>query len=88
MTMTSTLSYFKRLGLHGSRLLWRVLMVLVTVVGYSLVKAAKSIFSREEDEEENPHAPFGVYADGTPWDSNVTHTDWEACYGDGVNRKI
>lgn len=48
MTMTSTPSYFKRLGLHGSRLLWRVLMVLVTVIGAAVWGMVKHFLGSHE----------------------------------------
>mgnify|MGYP003617137626 CR=1 FL=1 len=40
-----TFDYLKRLGLHGSRLLWRVFMILVPVIGYSFWQAFKETFS-------------------------------------------
>ena len=38
-----TFDYLKRLGLHGSRLLWRVFMILVPVIGYSFWQAFKEM---------------------------------------------
>lgn len=76
MTMTSTLSYFKRLGLHGSRLLWRVLMVLVPLIGYSVIKAVKFFFSHDENEDVNFDRAIPDVAD-------VGHPLWDEYWNKG-----
>ena len=45
-----TFDYLKRLGLHGSRLLWRVFMILVPVIGYSFWQAFKETFSSSTNQ--------------------------------------
>lgn len=78
------LNYLKRLGLHGSRLLWRVFMILVPVIGYSFWQAFKAMLVEEKAApNENQEPPFG-YLDtyGTPEYSNVTDAQWSAYYGD------
>ena len=45
------LDYLKRLGLQGGRLLWRVLMILGPVVGYSLWQMIKARVTHDPDEE-------------------------------------
>ena len=78
--------YLKRLGLQGGRLVWRVLMILGPVVGYSLwqlIKSAAAESGNQSDEKEPKH---GYYSDGTPWVENVAHPQWEAYYGDDHRR--
>lgn len=78
------LDYLKRLGRNGTRLGWRVLMILLPVVGYSLWQAVKQmlgttqIAAREEKEE------YGEYPDGSPYVENSSHSQWEAYYGKDV----
>ncbi|HRL52807.1 MAG TPA: hypothetical protein PK805_01060 [Acidovorax temperans] len=45
--------YLKRLGLQGGRLMWRVLMILGPVVGYSLWEAFKGMAQAHADTVEN-----------------------------------
>lgn len=47
------LDYIKRLGLQGSRLGWRVFMILLPVVGYSLIEAMKGIFEASSSQDAN-----------------------------------
>ena len=79
-----TFAYLKRLGLHGSRLLWRVFMIPAPVIGYSFWRAFKEMLVAEQDvPKDDDEPPFG-YLDsyGTPEYSNVTDAQWGAYYGD------
>lgn len=75
------LNYLKRLTLHGSRLVWRVLMIFLPVVGYSFWQAIKGVAGASDSipEEKIEH---GLYSDGSPWLENTSHPQWEAYYGD------
>ncbi len=79
------LNYLKRLGLHGGRLVWRVMAILVPVVGGALWNALRETFARQAEQRE-PESEYGVFADGTPWVENVEHEQWEAYYGKDVHR--
>ena len=76
------LNYLKRLGLHGSRLLWRVFMILVPVIGYSFWQALKEMLASSSDDQHQAGEEWGEYADGSPWYSNISHPQWSAYYGD------
>ena len=55
-----TFDYLKRLGLHGSRLLWRVFMILAPVIGYSFWRAFKEMLVAEQDvPKDDDEPPFG-----------------------------
>ena len=45
------LNYLKRLTLHGSRLVWRVGLIIVPVIGYSLWEAIKGSLSHSTNEK-------------------------------------
>ena len=76
------LNYLKRLGLHGSRLLWRIFMILVPVIGYSFWQAFKEMLAGTGNVRNESSEEHGVFADGTPWLENSSHSQWEAYYGD------
>lgn len=76
----------KRLGLQGGRLLWRVLMILGPVVGYSVGQAMKSMLAGATDVENRSKEEYGEYPDGTPWVENVEHEAWETLYGKDARR--
>ncbi len=75
------LNYLKRLGLHGSRLLWRVFMILVPVIGYSFWQALKEMLASSDEVREEHDEEYGVFADGSPWYENRAHEDWQNLYG-------
>ena len=79
------LDYLKRLGLQGGRLVWRVLMILGPVVGYSFWQAIKSAATDSGNKPDDEEPKHGYYSDGTPWVENTSHEQWEFYYGD--NRK-
>ena len=80
------LNYLKRLGLHGSRLLWRVFMITVPVIGYSFWQAVKEMLASSSEMKEEAREEFGVFSDGSPWVENVEHEAWESLYGKDVRR--
>lgn len=75
------LNYLKRLSLHGSRFVWRVLMIFLPVVGYSLIEAVKKSTAGTDAPPYDEEPPFG-YLDhyGTPEYSNTTDAQWAAYY--------
>ena len=76
------MNYFKRLGQHGGRLVWRILIIFVPFVAYSIFNMLRSIiFTPMEDDYETEKPKFG-YLDkyGTPEYSNTTDAQWEAYY--------
>ena len=74
--------YLKRLGLHGGRLVWRVFLILLPVLGYSLWKMFTKIVSNlSEGEKEDVDIPFGYLDEyGTPEYTNITDAQWGAYY--------
>lgn len=76
------LNYLKRLGLRGGRLVWRVLMILVPVIGYSFWQAMKEMMLSQK-ELRDEHQERGEFEDGTPYLENTTHPMWEYYWGDG-----
>lgn len=78
---TNNMQFLKRLGWNGGKLVWRVFMILLPVVLYSLWQALKNVFlhldTHEQEKEE-----YGHYLNGAPWDSNVSDGQWEAYYGE------
>mgnify|MGYP000013854070 CR=1 FL=1 len=75
--MAFNMAYLKRLGLHGGRLAWRVLMILASVAAYSLWEMIKHPpVALNQDSEETNHwweeGRHGYYSDGTPWPENNT----------------
>lgn len=45
------LNYLKRLGLHGGRLGWRVLVLMMPVIAYSFFNLLKSVFASQADSD-------------------------------------
>lgn len=82
---TNNMQFLKRLGWNGGKLVWRVFMILLPVVLYSLWQALKNVFLHL-DTHEQEQEDYGVYADGTPWVENIEHESWEAIYGEDVYR--
>ena len=81
------MNYFKRLGLHGGRLVWRVFAIVGGVVSASLVNGLREAFTHLGEETSTvPESKFGEYRDGSPWPENITHSDWEALYGKDMKR--
>lgn len=81
------LDYLKRLGRNGGRLGWRVLMFLLPIVGAVLWGLAKRMFNELGNyQEPKTEERYGYLADGTPWSENVEDEQWEAYYGNDVNR--
>ncbi len=74
------MNYFKRLGLHGGRLVWRLAMIILPFLGYSIWQMAISLFSNKSaDHSDEPD--FGYLDDyGTPEYSNTTDAQWPAYY--------
>ncbi|HRL52859.1 MAG: hypothetical protein KA222_00085 [Pseudoxanthomonas sp.] len=80
------LDYLKRLGRNGGKLGWRVLMLLLPVVGYSLWQAVKQMFGTTQIAAKEEQEEYGVHSDGTPWVENIEHEAWEALYGKDAKR--
>lgn len=78
------LNYLKRLGLHGGRLGWRVLMILLPVIWYSLWQSIKQTFAATQNSHEEIPEEYGEYPDGSPYLENSSHSQWEAYYGKDV----
>ena len=55
------LNYLKRLTLHGSRLVWRVGLILLPVIGHSLWEALKSSLSNSSNDNDHPNVVIGSY---------------------------
>ena len=79
------LNYLKRLAVHGSRLIGRVFMILLPVVGNSLWAALKGVIGGASSTSQEA-AEYGVYSDGTPWVENIEHEAWETVYGKDAKR--
>jgi hypothetical protein len=52
--MAFNMAYLKRLGLHGGRLAWRVLMILASVTAYSLWEMIKHPPVALNQDDEHP----------------------------------
>lgn len=74
---TNNMQFLKRLGWNGGKLLWRVFMILLPVVLYSLWQALANLFRQLDFDQEE-----GVYHDGTPMPHNTSHPDWPLHWGD------
>lgn len=65
------LNFTFRLLKHGSIFLLKLLGFLIGLAG-GATAAPKSSVERGE---------YGVHSDGTPWQENTAHEQWEASYG-------
>lgn len=60
-----------RLLKHGS-------IFLLKLVGFAIGLAEGAVASTKSVSE---HVEYGVHPDGTPWQENTAHDQWEAYYG-------
>ncbi len=79
-------NYLKRLGRQGGRLMWRVLMILGPVVGYSIWQSMRSMFTAADQLHNSSKEEYGEFPDGTPWVENIEHEAWESVYGKDARR--
>lgn len=94
MNTIKAYAYAKRFGLHGSRLVWRVCMIVMPVIGYAFWQMFQTIpIALWNFLRSMPHEPivnktvYGEYPDGTPWFENVEHEAWANVYSNDISRK-
>jgi hypothetical protein len=81
--MTKQNNYFLRLGLNGSKLVWRVLTIVVPMV-FSILWVPLNILLAGTSVKKRV-VEHGLHEDGTPEFRNITHIDWPLYYGDERN---
>jgi hypothetical protein len=65
------LNFTLRLLKHGSIFLLKLLGFGIGLAGDALARTKPA----------GEHVEHGVYSDGTPWQENTAHEQWEAHYG-------
>ncbi len=73
------MNYFKRLGLHGGRLVWRVVLILAFACFGAVATIARMALGNSSPHEED-ESPFEEYFN-LPDIGDVGHADWQGLYG-------
>ena len=68
------LNYLKRLTLHGSRLVLRVVLIILPVIGHSLWEALKGVVTIHGGTIKDP-------TDRAPQPHEIDHPDWGIYWG-------
>jgi hypothetical protein len=65
------LNFTLRLLKHGS-------IILLKLLGFAIGLADGALARTKSKDEQDV---YGVHSDGTPWQENTAHDQWEASYG-------